>query len=67
MSGIRAIKIIKEKVNGAKDHGKTYIKVRPPCSAIFCVIVYLGYSNTDFGHSAEQAADSVDSEGDDLL
>ena len=29
-----------KKVSGAKDHGKNYIKVRPPPSAIFCVIVH---------------------------
>ena len=29
-----------KKVSGAKDHGKNYIKVRSPWSAIFCVIVY---------------------------
>ena len=31
-----------KKVSGAKDHGKSYIKVRPPLVAIFCIIVYCG-------------------------
>ena len=29
-----------KKLSPAKDHSKNYIKVRPPWSAIFCVIVY---------------------------
>ena len=33
-----------QKVTGAKDHGKYYIKARSPWYAIFCVIVYYGRS-----------------------
>ena len=39
MSNRKVIKFLLQ-LKSAKDHGKNYIKVRPPWSAIFSVIVY---------------------------